>query len=66
MRHKDNKVNYGPVAFLKEVSTRRVVEELEEIDRACDEAMRGGNVEAVQRRVRELKLAIERCGITHA
>lgn len=54
-----------PVAFLKEVSQRRVVEELEEIESACNDAMRGAGWETVQQRVRELKLAIERCGITH-
>lgn len=55
-----------PVMFLQELTRARVVEELEEIESACDEAIRGGPIEPVQQRIRELKLVVERIGITEA
>lgn len=55
-----------PVIFLQEMTRARLIEELEEIEGACDEVIRGGPAEPVQQRVRELKLAVERLGITEA
>ena len=58
-----------PVMFLQELTRQRLVEELQDIEKAVEDASRSRSSDDwfdARRRIIELRLTVERLGITEA